>query len=101
MIVLAGVSALLGVVLFHVALGMTVRANPVTRLRFARNAAVAPRGTIVMRAIGAGMIVLGAALLSTIGWYWAFVVVIAGPVAALSVIVLHNRKVVARSAGAE
>lgn len=93
MILLGGVAALVGIVLFHMALGMTLRANPSTRVPFYRNAAVIPGGSVAIRAIGAGLIVLGAVLLSTSAWYWPFIVVLAGPVAALIVINLHNRKV--------
>lgn len=85
--------ALVGVVLFHVALGMTLRANPASRVPFYRNAAIIPGGSVAMRVIGAGLIVLGVVLLSTSAWYWPFIVVLAGPVAALTVITIHNRKV--------
>ncbi|MGL3150032.1 hypothetical protein ACSS7Z_06675 [Microbacterium sp. A82] len=99
MILFGGVAAIVGVVLFHVALGMTLRANPVTRIPFHRNAVAIPSGSVALRALGAGLIVLGAVLLGTIAWYWPFIVVLAGPVAALIVITLHNRKVANRSAG--
>ncbi|MCE7481059.1 hypothetical protein LZG07_03820 [Microbacterium profundi] len=79
--------------LFHVALGMTLRANPASRVPFYRNAAIIPGGSVAMRVIGAGLIVLGVVLLSTSAWYWPFIVVLAGPVAALTVITIHNRKV--------
>ncbi len=75
------------------ALGMTLRANPASRVPFYRNAAIIPGGSVAMRVIGAGLIVLGVVLLSTSAWYWPFIVVLAGPVAALTVITIHNRKV--------
>lgn len=99
MILLGGLAAVVGVVLFHVALGMTLRANPATRIPFYRNAAITSRGSAVMRAIGAGLIVLGAVLLSTSAWYWPFIVVLAGPVTALAAITFHNRKVAGRTVG--
>ena len=43
--------------------------------------------------MGAGLIVLGAALVSIAGWHWTIMVVLAGPVAALVVLILHNRRV--------
>jgi len=89
--------AILGAVLFHAALIMTVRANPDTRIPFDRNAEIVPTGSVAVRACGAGLIVLGAVLLGTDAWYWPFAVVLAGPVAALMVITFHNMKVAARA----
>lgn len=99
MILFGGVAALVGVVLFHVALGMTLRASPTTRNPFYRNAEKIPAGSVALRAIGGGLIVLGAILLSTNAWYWPFIVVLAGPIAALTVITIHNRKVENQPAG--
>src|SRR5690606_26500083 len=99
MILFSGLAAIVGVVLFHLALGMTLRANPTTRIPFHRNAEIIPGGSVAMRAIGAGLIVLGAALLGTNAWYWPFIVVLVGPVAALAVILLHNWKVANQAAG--
>ncbi|MDA4892705.1 MULTISPECIES: hypothetical protein [Microbacterium] len=99
MIVFGGFAAVVGVVLFHMALGMTLRANPTARVPFYRNAAIIPNGSVAMRAVGAGLVVLGSVLLGTSAWYWPFVVVLAGPVAALIVIALHNRRVSTQPAG--
>ena len=93
MILFGGVAALVGVVLFHLALRMTLRANPTTRIPFNRNAAIIPSGSVAMRVIGAGLIVLGVVLISTSAWYWPYIVVLAGPVAAVTVVTIHNRKV--------
>lgn len=46
-----------------------------------------------MRALGAGLIVLGAVLVGTSGWQWIVMVVLAGPVAALVATGVHNRRV--------
>jgi len=97
MLVFGWFSATVGVALFHLALSLTLHANPAARIPFYRNAEVVPSGTVMMRAGGAGLIVLGAALLGTFAWYWPFVVVLAGPIAALAVILLHNKKVTARA----
>lgn len=97
MIVFGGLAAMVGVALFHVALGMTLRANPATRIPFNRNAAIIPGGSVVIRVIGAGLIVLGAVLLSTSAWYWPFIVVLTGPVPAVAVVTFHNRKVAGRT----
>ncbi|MEV7692175.1 hypothetical protein AB0N73_02470 [Microbacterium sp. NPDC089189] len=85
-----------GIVLFHAALTITLRANATTRLPFYRNAEIVPPGSVVLRSVGAGLIVLGAVLLSTEALYWPFVIILAGPIAALAVITWHNRKIAAR-----
>lgn len=96
MIVLSGLAAVIGVILFHVALGMTMRANPTTRIPFYRNAEVIPAGSVAMRATGAGLLVFGIAMLATDAWYLPFIVVLVGPVVALAAIVIHNRRVVSQ-----
>lgn len=93
MVVFGGVVAFVGVVLFHVALGMTLRANPASRVPVGRNAAAIPDGSAAVRGVGGVLLVLGAVLLSTNAWYWPFLVALAGPVTALAVITFHNRKV--------
>jgi hypothetical protein len=85
-------AAVMGIVLFQVALGRTIRANARSRIPFGRSPRISPRGAVAMRAIGAGLIVLGAVLVSTAGWQWPLMVMLAGPVAALAVLSLHNRR---------
>ncbi|MEJ1086889.1 hypothetical protein WDU99_01005 [Microbacterium sp. Mu-80] len=97
MLMFGWIAAVAGVVLFHVALTMTMRANPAARMPFYRNAEIIPVGSVGMRAGGAGLTVLGAALLGTVDWYWPFVVVLAGPIATLVVIAVHNRRVEAQA----
>lgn len=87
------VAAVLGIVLFHVTVGKTLRANATDQIPMGRRPKVSPHGSIQMRAVGAGLIVLGAALMSTAGWQWTVMVVLAGPVVALIAIGLHNRRV--------
>lgn len=87
------VVAVLGIFLFHVALGKTLRANSAARIPWGGRPKASPRGTVAMRAVGAGLGILGAALMSTAGWHWTAMVVLAGPVAALVAIGLHNRRV--------
>nr|WP_201468737.1 hypothetical protein [Microbacterium hydrocarbonoxydans] len=100
MFVVGVITAVAGIVLFHTALGYTIKANPTARLPFGRRPPISPRGTVEMRALAAGLIVLGAVLVGTSGWQWTAMVVAAGPIAALSVIALHNRRARLR-AGAE
>lgn len=79
--------------LFHTALIITVRANRRSRVPFWRNAEKIPAGTVAMRVIGAGFIVLGIVLLGVNAWWVPFAIVLAGPVVALMVIAIHNRSV--------
>lgn len=93
MIVLGVVAAVTGVVVFHLALVMTLRANSGIRIPFFRNADVVPRGSVAMRAIGAALLVFGAVMLGVTAWYLPLLVVLAGLVAALAAIVVHNAAV--------
>lgn len=86
-------AAVVGIVIFHTALGMTLRANATTRVPLGRNPQKTPNRSTALRAVGAGLIVLGAALVSASGWHWTIMVVLAGPVAALVALTLHNRRV--------
>lgn len=95
-------AAILGVVLFHAALIVTIRANPDTRIPFARNAEIIPTGSVALRVCGAGLIVVGTVLLcevllGTDAWYWPFAVVLAGPIVATMVVTFHNKKVAERT----
>ncbi|WP_309128149.1 hypothetical protein [Microbacterium sp.] len=91
MFALGVLAATVGAILFHVSLGMTLRANSAVRVPFRRNAAIVPPGSIALRAAGAGLLVLGAVLLSTESWFWPLIIVVAGPVTALVAITIHNR----------
>jgi len=86
-------SAVIGITLFHVALGRTLRANAGVRIPFGGRPRETPPGSVQMRALAAGLIVLGAVLVGTEGWHWTLMVVAAGPIAALIVLSLHNRRV--------
>lgn len=46
-----------------------------------------------MRVVGAGLLVFAIVALGTVTWYWAFVIVLLGPVGAAVVIGVHNRRV--------
>ncbi len=90
MVVLSALVAVVGVVLFHIALVRTMRANAGIRIPYFRNAEVVPPGSIATRALGAGMLVFGGVMLATTAWYLPLAVVVAGPVVALVAILLHN-----------
>ncbi|WP_406246970.1 hypothetical protein ACI7YT_16335 [Microbacterium sp. M] len=91
MFVFGVLAAVTGVVVFHLALASTMRANAGIRIPFFRNAEVVPRGSVVLRAIGAGLIVFGAVMLGLTAWYLPFLVILVGPVATFVAIVVHNR----------
>lgn len=93
MFVAGVVAAVLGIVLFHVALGKTLRANASDRIPAGRRPTVSPRGSVALRAAGAGLMILGAALVSGEGLHWTVLVLLAGPVAAMIAIGLHNQRV--------
>ncbi|WP_318391090.1 hypothetical protein [Microbacterium maritypicum] len=93
MFIVGLVAAVFGIVVFHVALGESLRANPTEQIPMGRRPKVSPRGSVQLRALGAGLIVLGAVLMRTAGWHWTAMVLLAGPVAALVAIGLHNRRV--------
>jgi hypothetical protein len=90
MFVFGVVAAATGVIVFHLALASTVRANAGIRIPFFRRPEIVPQGSITLRAIGAGLIVFGAVMLSATAWYLPLLVVLVGPVAALVAIVVHN-----------
>lgn len=92
MIVFGWTAAVVGSVLFIVSLVRMVRANTDMRIPYVRSPAVTPAGTIAMRSAGAGLLVFGAAALTSTLGYWSVLVVFAGPCVALVVIPLHNRR---------
>ncbi|UYO96636.1 hypothetical protein OED01_13655 [Microbacterium sp. M28] len=90
MFVFGVLAAVTGVVVFHLALASTLHANAGIRIPLFRNGEVVPRGSVALRAIGAGLIVFGAVMLGMTAWYLPFLVILVGPVAALVAIVVHN-----------
>ncbi|WP_312171602.1 hypothetical protein [Microbacterium sp.] len=93
MFIVGVLAAVIGIALFHTALGKTIAANSASRIPFGRRPSVSPHGSVAMRALGAGLIVLGAVFVGTAGWHWTAMVVVAGPLTALAIIGLHNRRV--------
>lgn len=93
MFVVGVIAAVLGIVLFHIALRKTLRENTTEKIPMGRRPKVSPRGSVLMRALGAGLVVFGAVMTSAGGWYWTAMIVLAAPVAALVTIGLHNRRV--------
>jgi hypothetical protein len=85
-----------GAALFLTALQLTLRANANTPVPFYGPPAIAPRGTLALRTLGAALFVLGAVMLtSTIG-AWSFALMIVAPAASLIAILAHNRRVANR-----
>lgn len=82
-----------GMLLFLASLTMALRANATSRIPFWRSPAVNPPGSIAMRAIGAGLLVLGAILLSTTAGWWALVILAVIPAVTVLALVAHNRRI--------
>lgn len=93
MVIAGWVFAVLGNTLFLAALVMTIRANADTRIPYYRNPVIIPKWSILMRGIGVGLIVLGAAALIQSLGRWSVVAVLAAPLISLLLIVAHNRQV--------
>ena len=83
-----------GMAIFVAALVMTLRANPRVRMPFWRKPLVIPRRSIPLRAVGAGLFVFGALMLSTSGgWWWAALVASAGLGTVTILMAIHNARV--------
>lgn len=87
------IAVAVGMGLFIVSFARMVRANPSTRIPYLRNPQVYPSGTIAMRSIGAGVLVIGAAALAPTLGYWVAPIVFALPLIVMpATISLHNRR---------
>lgn len=87
------IMAVAGGGLFFVSLARTVLANPDTRVPFNRNPQVLPTSTVVTRSVGMGLLVAAAAALTPAIGFWSVAILLACPVVALAVIVVHNHRV--------
>ena len=87
------VAVTVGMVLFIVSFVRMVRANSGTRIPYFRNPEGNPSGTIAMRSIGVGVLVIGAAALAPTLGYWAALIVFALPLIVMpATIAAHNRR---------
>lgn len=87
------IAVAVGIVLFIVSFARMVRANPDRRIPYFRNVEVNPSGTIAMRSIGAGVLVIGAAALTPTLGYWVAPIVFALPLIVMpATIAVHNRR---------
>jgi len=84
--------ALAGVILFLAALLATLRANRDAPVPYWTRPASEPRGSVLMRALGAALPIFGAALIAQSAGWWALLPVLAGPAVPLVAIVLHNTR---------
>lgn len=94
MLAFSGLIAMIGVMCFQRALGVTLRANRDTRIPYFGSPVHTPAGTHSLRALGAGLMVFGGVLLALSAWYWLLVVVLLGPVLTFFTIWSHNARVV-------
>ncbi|GGH50625.1 hypothetical protein GCM10010921_29480 [Microbacterium album] len=72
---------------------MTLRANADATVPFWRNAPTIPRGSVALRAAGAGALVFGAAYGAREFGYWGAVVLVALVLVGAAAIARHNRRV--------
>jgi hypothetical protein len=92
-VILGWVALGVGAALLVWSLWATLRANSDRTVPYNRDTEVVPRGSILSRAIGAGMFVLSAVLLSTQHGPWIVVLPLAVAVAGFLAIAHHNRRV--------
>jgi len=93
MILFSAIGAAAGLVLFHAALTMTLRANRTSRIPYARNPPIVPIRSMALRIVGVALLVFGTVMLGTASLLWVLAVVIAGPIVTLVIIMIHNRRV--------
>ncbi len=86
------IAVALGMVLFIVSFALMVRANPDARIPYLRNPEVNPSGTIVMRSICVGLLVIGAAALTSTLGYWAPIVIALPLIVMPATTAVHNRR---------
>lgn len=87
------IAVTVGMVLFIVSFVPMVRANSGTRIPYLRNPEVNPSGTIAMRSISVGLLVIGAAALAPTLGYWVAPMVFALPLIVMpATIAVHNRR---------
>lgn len=89
------VAVTLGMVLFIVSFALMVRANPDARIPYLRNPEVNPSGTITMRSISAGLLVIGAAALTSTLGYWALIMFALPLIVMPATIAVHNHRLTA------
>lgn len=90
-------AAIIGAVLFYASLTRTIQANPDVRIPYYRNAPTIPAGSVAMRSIGAGLLVVGGAALTTQFGTWIVTGVVGVPLVALAVITVHNHRVITKA----
>lgn len=84
-----------GVALVTLSVAVLIRANAATRVSLWGRTVLTPGRSLALRACGAGMLVLGAALLGPTMSYWAAALVLASFLPGGLLIMRHNRKIAA------
>lgn len=93
MVFIGWLMMVVGIVLFFVSLGMTLRANPHTHVPYNRNPPVVPRYAVPMRSVSAGLFVFAAVFLGSVTGYWVVVIPVAAVLVTAACVLIHNRAV--------
>lgn len=88
--------AIVGAALLLWSIAATVRANSTTRIPYWTRPEVIPRGSIITRSLGIGLIVFGAVTTVSPGGYWISALVVLLFLPGLIMIPVHNRRVARR-----
>lgn len=93
MILVGWALAIAGGAMLLWSIAATVRANSSTRIPYWTRPEVIPRGSIITRSLGVGLIVFGVITAASPGDYWAAALVVLLFLPGLIMIPVHNRRV--------
>ncbi|MEV8252923.1 hypothetical protein AB0O95_03035 [Rhodoglobus sp. NPDC076762] len=88
--------AIVGAALLFWSIAATIRANSATRIPYWTRPEVIPRGSIITRSLGVGLIVVGAVATVSPGGFWISALVVALFLPGLIMIPVHNHRVARR-----
>ncbi|CAO1653922.1 hypothetical protein NYA9BBAC_02635 [Salinibacterium sp. NYA9b] len=96
MILVGWALAIAGGAMLLWSIAATVRANSSTRIPYWTRPEVIPRGSIITRSLGVGLIVFGVITAASPGGYWVAALVVLLFLPGLIMIPVHNRRVARR-----
>ncbi|WP_010204127.1 hypothetical protein [Salinibacterium sp. PAMC 21357] len=85
--------AIVGAALLLWSIAATVRSNSTTRIPYWTRPEVIPRGSLITRSLGVGLIIFGVVITISPGGYWISALVVLLFLPGLIMIPLHNRRV--------
>ncbi|MEL0625791.1 hypothetical protein V6245_02400 [Salinibacterium amurskyense] len=85
--------AIVGAALLLWSIAATVRANSTTRIPYWTRPEVIPRGSLIARSLGVGLIVFGTVTTVSPGGFWVSALVVLLFLPGLVMIPVHNRRV--------